>query len=75
MKRYNFKPCPLCGNCKSYRRSVKVDKQVVGPTKCAVDEKPQCIDDIWVCEGFGSRQKKDKRMKRRIKKWERQFSY
>lgn len=83
MKKYNFKPCPLCGNCKSYRRSVKVDQQVVEPAGCAVGEKPQRIDAcggsesewIWACDGFGSRHKKDKRMKRRMKKWERQFSY
>ena len=78
-----FKPCPLCGNCQSYRKSVKIDKQVVEPADCAKEEKPVCVTIIndgeerqaWTCTEFGRRGKKDKRMKNRMKKWERQFSY
>lgn len=87
MKKYNFQPCPLCGNCQSYRKSVKINDQVVEPADCAKNVKPvrQAIykvvennreeKQVWTCEEFGRRNKKDKRMKNRMKKWERQFSY
>jgi len=78
-----FKPCPLCGNCQSYRKSVKIDGQIVEPADCAKKQKPVREDVgngreeklIWTCAEFGHRNKKAKRMKNRMKKWERQFSY
>lgn len=79
MKKYNFQPCSLCGNCKSYRKSVKIDEQIVESAGCAKNAKPIYIDGgkkkFWTCEEFGQRNKKEKRMKNRSKKWERQFSY
>lgn len=94
MKKYDFQPCPLCGNCQSYRRSVKIDKQVIEPAACAKRVKPERVTIIegsaswfndkengreerqaWTCVEFGNRNKKNKRMKNRMKKWERQFSY
>jgi len=83
----HFQPCPLCGNCRSYRKSVKVNDQVVEPADCAKKQKPvrKAIYKVaesgreekqaWTCEEFGHRNKKNKRMKNRMKKWERQFSY
>jgi len=80
----HFQPCSLCGNCQSYRKSVKIDEKVVEPADCSnKEEKPVRKDigngkekkQIWACAGFSQRNKKDKRMKNRMKKWERQFSY
>ena len=79
----HFQPCPLCGNCQSYRKSVKINDQVVEHADCAKKQKPVCEGvgngreekKIWTCAEFGHRNKKNKRMKNRMKKWERQFSY
>jgi len=75
----HFQPCPLCGNCQSYRRSVKIDKQVIQPAGCAKKAKPVAEGTeektVWICKEFGARGKKGKRMSKRMKKWERQFSY
>lgn len=73
----DFQPKPICGNCNSFRRSVKdVDKVVLEKAKCAKGCKPERVDegDIvrYICEEFGRKDKKRKKP-RKIKPWQRNY--
>ena len=71
-----FQPNPRCGNCQSFRHSKGHHDPktstftVTEPAACGKDCDPKTCGDE-----FKPRNKKGKRMKNRMKKWERGFSY
>lgn len=72
----HFQPGPKCGNCQNFRHSVgHVDSHndvfvVTKFAECGKEVNPKSCG-----EEFQPRNKKGKRMKNRMKKWERQFNY
>jgi len=67
----HFQPNGKCGNCQFYRHSLKdKNNKMMKEAGCKKDCEPRkCAEE------FSPKNKKDKRMKNRAKKWERQFSY
>jgi len=67
-----FQPNGRCGNCQFYRRSKVIQKGTftkTEPAECGKNCNPK------TCDEFKPRGKKSKRMGKRIKKWERGFTY
>lgn len=72
MKKYSFQPNGNCGNCQFYHRSKKDKNQnVIEAADCGKGHK---AGKDCPAEDFQVRGKKQKRMSKRMQKWERQFT-